>query len=182
MTVQADVSPEEVEAAIAAAAAAKAEERDVGEAEDADAEVQSFMAALAAYGNRASAAESSWGSGQFQSALTQYQNLEALLEKHQPKENQPFYYNLYQAWKLRTSISQELIRIEYLESQNKRMRARANAALAKRKAGELRETLATLEGMQSLNDSQKRLRTVCASRCRRTLESVNKKTAAYRGR
>ena len=178
MTVQAEVVAEEVESLVAELVASRDEDDEPDVAAD-DTEVQSFMTALSAYGKRSSTAEAAWGKKQYQSALSQFQDLESLLEKHQPTEDQPFYYNLYQAWKVRTTIVQNLIRIEYLESQNKRIRARANVTLAVRKTEEMGKYLAKLEGMQSLSDVQKRLLSACASRCRRTKEAVRKKAAGY---
>ena len=143
MTVQAEVVAEEVESLVAELVASRDEDDEPDVAAD-DTEVQSFMTALSAYGKRSSTAEAAWGKKQYQSALSQFQDLEFLLEKHQPTEDQPFYYNLYQAWKVRTTIVQNLIRIEYLESQNKRIRARANVTLAVRKTEEMGKYLAKL--------------------------------------
>lgn len=178
MTVQAEVVAEEVEEIVAGLVASRAEESEP-DAATSETDVQSFMTALAEYGRRSTKAESAWGQKQYQSAQAEFQALESLLETHRPTESQPFYHNLYQAWKLRTSIAQDLIRIEHLESQNKRLRARVNVGLATRKSKEMGDYISKLEGLGALTDAQSRLVRICASRCRRISDAVRNKAAGY---
>ena len=186
MTVEASVMPDEVQALVAQLAEpGEGEETETEAATDAASsseDLSPFMSALAEYGTRENTAESAWGRKQYQSALKQFQDLEAYLDAHKPSRSQPFYWNLFEAWKKRTSIQQDLIRVERLESQNKRMRARGNVFLAVRKADELKSYLNVLEGMKSLTAAQTRLRETCVSKCRATLARVQKKSNAYKRR
>lgn len=186
MTVEASVMPDEVQALVAQLAEpGEGEETESDAATDAASSSENlspFMSALAEYGTRENTAESAWGRKQYQSALKQFQDLEAYLDKHKPSRSQPFYWNLFEAWKTRTSIQQDLIRVEHLESQNKRVRARGNVFLAVRKADELKSYLNVLEGMKSLTAAQTRLRETCVSKGRRTLARVQKKSNAYKRR
>ena len=73
----------------------------------------------------------------------------------------------------------DLIRVEYLESQRKPVRARANMKLVIDKATELRNHLARLEKLSGLNDKQQAMRDGVVARCRITLERAKKKAVAY---
>ena len=185
MTVEATVMPDEVKEIVEKLVSSQREstastdDASSREKKAVEEEESPFWVALSEYEGRMASTEQAWGKDRFDSALSQIQEMQTLLEKRKPSKDRPFQWLMYKSVKTHTMLIHNLIRVEYFESQRKPVRARANMKLVLDKSAELRNYLARLEKLSGLNDKQQAMRDGVVARCRTTLERAKKKAVAY---
>ena len=141
-----------------------------------------LSASLAAYELRMKGTESAWRQRKYDVALKQLGDIRNSVERRKPTDTTGFDWHVYQCAVTNTILITELVRMEHLESQRKRVRARALMRVILQKAEELKTRLAALEKFENLEESQLKIQKNCITRGKRTLNRVNTKRAEYRRR
>ncbi len=180
MTVQAFVDPEEVEELIESW---KDKPNTSSEKEDENKTVEvsgSFPDAMKLYDERANTVEASWKDKQYDDALEKGNRIQVWLNNHRPDPANRFQSNVYECYRTRSLLQQDLIRVDKLASQNNRIRARANMRLAKRRANVLRNHSAELMTLKPLSEKQEKIRALCVRHTRALIELAMKKARMYK--
>ena len=112
-------------------------------------------------------------------ALNQMQDLQELLERIQPDENDPVLWTIYQAYRTRSVIIYTLYRVALQEFQNNQVRARINIRIVQEKAEELNGYLEDLREISGLTPKQNVIKYALITRCQRVLSWANLKIAEY---
>ncbi len=133
-----------------------------------------FMADLAEYENRLKLTERAWEQRKYDVALNQLNDIQPLLDRHKPSSENPFQWLVYQCISSRTTVLKNLIHVENLEAEGKKVRARAARRLLLNNAGELKKHVQSLEKLSPLTDKQKLMRKTVVTRCSNTLNLVQK--------
>lgn len=188
MTVEAKVIPDEVKQLVENLALTQEKEKP-SELEDSlkvetttSLPDSNFITALWEYEKRIKSTEKVWAEKKFDNASNQFTKLQSFIEKYEPVKNNRFQWLMYQSIRNRTDLLKDLLRVEYLESKGKRIRARANMRSVLKKSRELKSYMERLEKLTHLTDKQDMIRKACMSRCRFTLSRVKKKSVKYRKR
>ena len=188
MTVEATVSADEIKKVVEEIATAGRETSTESETEistdtlrvrESDSEKYPFLRALASFEKRLSNVEEASRHHRFDDALSQIQNLESKIEPYQPKRERSFQYILYQTVFSYTQLIGDLVQIEKLESQGKKVRVRYRLSQAKKIKVELNNYLKQFEKLQDILDWKKVIRRRWVSRCRSAIDKLNKKAATY---
>ena len=180
MTVEATVDPDDVKSLVEKLAMGQQEnevatstESDVSETSG-DESASPFLADLAEYEKRLKLTERAWEQRKYDVALTQLNEIQPLLDRHKPSTKNPFQWRVYQCISGRTTVLKNLIHVENLEAEGKKVRARAARRLLLNNAGELKKHVQSLEKLSPLTDKQKVMRKAVVTRCSETLNLVQK--------
>ncbi len=151
MAVEATVMPEEVKQLVEKLVRSKEDEpilagEDSSHVQETSVDkASSFLVALSEYEKRMNSAEALWGEKKFDGALDRMEKMQQFLDRYKPNQENHYQWLMYQSIRARSSLQQDLLRVEYFESQGKRIRARANMNLVLRRVDELRSHLTKLE-------------------------------------
>lgn len=142
----------------------------------------SFLTVLSLYERREQSVEDSWRQKKFDSALTQNQTLQRILERYKPNREDLFQWLVYECFRTRTVLQEYLLRVESCEAQRMRVRAIVGMKLVYQKMDELKGYVDRLQKLTRLTDAQKKVRRSCIARSRHILDLAQKKAVSYRRR
>ncbi len=132
------------------------------------------------YQNKWKPVQSYWKQNNYGQALKKIQEMKSFLQRRNPDQKNHFYYYIYQALWNHMMLADELLRLDYLESKGRVVRAKKRAVSASRQSDKLSIALKNLANLDNLSQNQKSIRTECLTHCQPILKAANSKVKAYR--
>jgi hypothetical protein len=169
ISIEAEVSPEEVKSAIEQRVAAS-------KIQPADTVVVStesdYLSQIADYEKQLQAAESARDGKRFAQAESLFTASQAWLELRRPTRQNPYLWHMQRCLVLRAQLITDLAKLESLESQGRKLQTALNKRIITRKALELRRASKEWERMRRLSKSQETVRQTWIDRTQKTLNRV----------
>ena len=169
MTVEADVSPDEVKTCMAQRIAA-------GKSQPADTVVVSsesdYLDQIAAYGTQLQAAESARDENRNAQADSLFAVSQAWLEHRRPPRQNHFLLLMHQCLVFRSQLATDLFRLKRSEALGRKVRTDINRRIVTRKAAELRAVMNQLLHARRITQKQQAVRQVWLDRSSDTLSQV----------
>jgi hypothetical protein len=186
MTVEAKVMPEEIKDLLTERISSTETDTDTEETDEISVSDESheddqngFIGQYKGIEKRVSQIDFLWRDKNYKSVLSEIQKLQSFVSNHPPKYNVPFQNYLHKTVDSHLTVLNTLARINLLESQGKKIRARANVALLQKNTTELKHNLSNLQNLNGLSDNQLLLRRGVISRSNKTIERANHKKTQY---
>lgn len=180
MTVEATVIPEEVRQMVETFLLSGKEEKDRTLADSLGGEKSSpFAVAISQYERRLRLADTLWEQKNYNEATTQIQKLYDFIGRYRPSTDRPYQSLIYRITRAHTLLLIRLLKVEYLEAQGMKPRARANMRTLNKSASELSTLLEELKNRTTISNTQKTILKPLVSRCTMTLGQAKQKIASY---
>jgi hypothetical protein len=176
ISVEAEVTPEEVKSAldqrIAASKTPPADTVVVSTESD-------YLSQIADYEKQLQAAEAARTGKRYAQAESLFTASQAWLELRRPSRQNPFLWNMHQCLVLRAQLVTDLVKLEKQESQGRKLRTAINKRIVVRKALELRKAAKEWERMRRLSKAQEAVRKTWIGQIQKTLERVRQLFGAF---
>jgi hypothetical protein len=186
MVVEATVMPDEVERLVQELVnrdKPKSEESNtVSVPQDVQVETKShpFMDALVHCQNQLDSVDGVWETGNREQMIAFLQKTQKYLDAHQPARTEGFWSSVYQCESMRVSILLDLLHIDNLDKQGRRILAKSKMVEVHKKAAALKADVNQLKTYTRLTEKQKSTRDTTINRCKRTMNRVSNKSEEFR--